>query len=77
MYGLNSRVLYVLGIGLIVQGLEQKPVLVYAIILLVVYLVATDKDLQNLIKGEMVFVGMVVLAVLIYNRIRNLKSSYV
>ena len=59
------------------RGIEQTPILAYAIIIVIVYLVVTDQDLLNLIPSEAIFVGMTIVAVIIYSKMRNQRSEYV
>ena len=59
------------------RGIEQTPILAYAIIIVIVYLVVTDQDLLNLIPSEAIFVGMAIVAGIMYSKMRNQRSEYV
>ena len=57
------------------RGIEQTPILAYAIIIVIVYLVVTDQDLRA--RSEAIFVGMAIVAGIMYAKMRNQRSESV
>jgi len=59
------------------RGIEQQPIIAYAIILVIVVLVFLDRELLELLPRNTLFVGVAVLATILYFAIRNKTSTYV
>jgi len=59
------------------RGIEQQPILAYAIILVIVVLVFIDRDLLKLLPRNTLFVGVAVIASILYFAIRKKTSTYV
>jgi hypothetical protein len=59
------------------RGIEPQPIIAYAIILVIIALVFIDRDLMSLVSGQIIVIGVALIAVLLYSAIRKRTSSYV
>ena len=59
------------------RGIEQQPIIAYAIILVIVVLVFLDRDLLTILPRNALFVGFAFIAMILYLAIRSKTSTYV
>ena len=59
------------------RGIEQQPIIAYAIILVIAVLVFMDRELLKVLPKQTLFIGVAVIAAILYFRIRNKTSTYV
>ena len=61
----------------LMRGIEQQPIIAYAIILVIAVLVFMDRELLKILPRNTLFVGFAVLAMILYFAIRNKTSTYI
>jgi len=62
---------------MIMKGIEQQPIIAYAIILAIIVLTLLDQDLLNLIPRQTIIIGVIVITAILYLKIRTKTSTYV